>query len=177
MVAQGYAIRYPRHVNKLILVATTPSYRFIEEAKKILNERGSPKQIAACKNLWEGNFKNHQAIMRFFLATDSLYSMKTKKSSRKSYRHSKTTWSHEALNEGFSHFLRDFDFIPQLKRIICPTLILAGFNDWICPPSQAKMIKHHIPKAKLKIFKNCGHAIAIDAHEQYIKSIFQFLKK
>jgi proline iminopeptidase len=48
IVAQGYAIRYGKKVDKLILTVTAPSYRFIEEAKEILQKIGNPKQIAVC---------------------------------------------------------------------------------------------------------------------------------
>ena len=34
MVAQGYATRYPKHVEKLILAVTAPSSQFLDEAKK-----------------------------------------------------------------------------------------------------------------------------------------------
>ena len=35
----------------------------------------------------------------------------------------------------------------------------------------------HIPHAELKIFPQCGHAIAVDAHDKYIKAIKRFLRK
>ena len=175
MVAQGYAIRYPKRCEKLILVATAPSYRFLDEAKTVLQERGNAKQIAMCQHLWDGTFKNHRHVMEFFKLTDSLYSMTAKKR-EKSYRKLKsTTWSHEALNEGFRHVLRHFDFIKKLKRITCQTLILTGQHDWICSLDQAKIMAKNIPHAQLKIFKNCGHAVAFDAHDQYIKAIKKFL--
>jgi len=43
-------------------------------------------------------------------------------------------------------------------------------------PEGSKVIAKHIANAKLKIFENCGHAVAVDAHEQYIKMIKRFLK-
>src|SRR5471030_1627659 len=36
MVAQGYAIRYSKHIDKLILVSTAPSHHFIKTAKENL---------------------------------------------------------------------------------------------------------------------------------------------
>lgn len=177
MVAQGYAIRYPKHVEKLILVVTAPSYRFLDDAKKLLHARGTAKQIAMCEHLWNGTFKNHHHVMRFFKMTDELYSLKAKKNRKQSFRASHITWSHDALNEGFTGSLRTFDFIPKLKKITCPTLILAGDQDWICNPSQSKIIAKHIKNSKLKIFKKCGHALAVDAHAQYIKTVTKFLLK
>ncbi len=177
IVAQGYAIRYPKKVEKLILSATAPSFRTIDEAKITLRQRGTAKQIALGEDLWNGTFKNSQQVNRFFQELESLYSTTAKKHPKKGYSKSQTIWSHEAINLGFGDFLRHFDFIPQLKKITCPTLILAGDKDWICSANQAKIMAKKIPQAKLKIFKNCGHAIAVDAHKEYIKIIKQFLKK
>jgi proline iminopeptidase len=106
---------------------------------------------------------------------ETLYSVTARKKRVPVFSKSKTIWSHEALNEGFGGFLRHFNFIPQLKKIKCPTLVLAGQEDWICRPSQSKIIAEHIPDAQLKIFRNCGHAIAVDAHDRYIKAIKEFL--
>jgi proline iminopeptidase len=173
MVAQGYAIRYPKNLDKLILVVTAPSYHFLEEAKINLQERGSAQQIAICEHLLNGTFKNHDHIMEYMKLMNSLYSVSP--SRKKVFSHSHTVWSHDAINHGFSTFLKKFNFIPKLKKITCPTLVLAGQNDWICSPAQSKIIATQIPNAKLKIFKNCGHSVAIDAHDRYIKAIKNFL--
>ena len=66
MVAQGYAIRYPKNVDKLMLVVTAPSYRFREQAIQYLQDHGNKKQIEIANHLWDGTFKNHKHIMEFF---------------------------------------------------------------------------------------------------------------
>lgn len=176
MVAQAYAVRYPQHLDKLILVATAPSKEFLHEAKKYIAEHGSLKQIAMCEVLWKGQFKNHKHVMKFFELMESVYSTTAKKNSKKLYSKSNTIWSHEALNYAFGGFLRHYNVIDRLKNIRCPTLILAGENDWICSLNQAKTIANNIHASKLKIFKNCGHAVAVDAHDAYINMIKKFLK-
>lgn len=177
MVAQGYAIRYPKNVDKLILVCTAPSYRFMQEAKDKLEDLANPQQLAMTEYLWNGTFKSHQQILQFFKLLDPLYSIAAKKHPKQGFSKTNTIWSHEAMNAGFGGFLRHFDFIPQLKKITSPTLILAGKEDWICSPVQSKIMAQHIPHAQLKVFKNCGHAIAVDAHKQYIQIIKKFLRK
>lgn len=174
IVAQGYAIRYPHRVEKLILVVTSPSHHGFHESKAILNERGTPQQIKVTEKLWEGNFKNAKEVGHFFQIMETMYCETSRKKSTKKLIPS-TGWSHEALNQGFGGFLRTFNFLPKLNKITCPTLILAGDKDWICPPSQSKLLAKHIPHAKLKIFKNCGHSIAVDANAKYLKSIQSFL--
>jgi proline iminopeptidase len=104
-----------------------------------------------------------------------MYSNKAKSNKQQEYSRSKTIWSHEALNEGFGHFLRTFDFIPELHKITCPTLILAGQDDWICDLDESKTIAQHIPHAHLEIFDKSSHAIAVDEHDRYINIIKDFL--
>lgn len=183
MVAQGYAIRYPKNVEKLILVVTAPSYHFIDEAKKYLEENGTPKQISVCeKYLWNGTFNTHRNINHYFKVLDPLYIYNHKKKKRKrpstkkvKSGELKNSISLDVINAGFSSFLHHFNFIPKLKKIICPTLILAGQNDWICNVSQSRIMAEHIPDSRLKIFRRCGHSLATDANEKYIKEVKNFL--
>lgn len=177
IVAQGYAIKYSKNIDNLILSVTMPSFRGLIESKEYLSQHGTAKQIAICEHLWNGTFKNYKHLMQYFKLMDPLYSVLSKKNHKPVFSKSKTIWSHEAFNEGFGGFLQTFDFIPQLKKIKCPTLVLAGQEDWICRPSQAKIIAQHIPKAQLKIFRNCGHAIGIDVHDKYIKTIKRFIQE
>jgi proline iminopeptidase len=177
MVAQAYAIRYPKNIEKLILVATAPSYRHVEEAKKNLQKNGNAKQIAICEYLWNGNFRNSAHAEEFFDVMDSLYSVTARSKKKRVYAKSNIKFSHEALNKGFGDFLRDFDFIPQLNRIICPTLILAGQEDWICSPDQSRLLAKKIKNSQLKIFRKCGHAVATDVHDKYIRIIKKFFSQ
>lgn len=177
MVAQGYAIRYSKNLTKLILTATAPSFHFIKKAQQKLQTIGNEKQVKICEELlWQGKFKNYQDVARYFNIMDSLYSLK--KNSKKttiSAKSAEKILDYKILNKGFSDFLHTFDFIPKLKKIKCPTLIVAGKQDWICDPQNAKIIAQNIPLSSLKIFANCGHAIAKDQNKKYIRLIKKFL--
>lgn len=174
MVAQGYAIRFPERVANLILVATTPSYRFLEDAQRIVSERGTPEQQRVCQWLWEGNFQSQQQVYEYYRAMGPMYSTKfdaekLDKSWPRGIR------NFEQLNLGFSNFLRTFDFIDQLPSITCPTLVLGGAHDWICPPQHSELIAEKIPRAHLKIFANSSHSIADDEPEAYQTAVRGFL--
>src|SRR3990167_3697781 len=183
MVAQGYAIRYSKNVHKLILVVTAPSYHFINEAKKNLQRIGNAKQIAVCdKYLWNGTFNSDRKINYYFKVMDPLYFYNYKKKRRKKpssrkikLGELKNMLSYKVLNAGFGDFLHHFNYIPKLKKITCPTLILSGQNDWVCSPKQSHIIHENIPNSKLKIFKKCGHALTTDANDRYIKDVKLFL--
>lgn len=183
MVAQGYAIRYRKQLDKLILVSTAPSYQFIDEARQNLKKIGTPKQIAVCdKYLWNGTFKNDREVNRYFKIMDPLYIYNHKKKKRRRPSSKKVKsgqlkniLSYDVLNVGFRSFLHHFNFVPKLKKITCPVLILAGQNDWVCGPKQSHVMAEHIPNSKLKIFKKCGHALTTDANDKYLKEVKLFL--
>lgn len=185
MVAQGYAIRYNKNIDNLILVATAPSFHFIETAKENIKKIGTKQQISVCeKYLWNGKFKSNRDVNHYFKVMDPLYiyNYKTKKRRKFSPINTKpgkpkNIFSYDVLNAGFSSFLHEFNFIPSLKKIKCPTLIMAGKNDWICMPSHSKIMADKIPNSTLKIFNKCGHSISTDANDKYIKSIKKLFDK
>lgn len=184
MVAQGYAIKYGKNIDKLILVVTAPSYHFIEDAKMNLQKIGTPKQIAVCeKYLWSGTFKSNREVNHYFKIMDPLYIVNHTKKKRRRPLAKKNNGtvnnilSYDVLNAGFGSFLHHFNYLPHLKKIKCPTLILAGQNDWVCTPAQSRTIAHHVPHAKLKIFRKCGHALTTDANEKYLKEVTVFLQQ
>lgn len=178
MTALGYTIKYPAHLDRLILVAGSPSYHFLEDAKKNLLERGTIEQIHICeKHLWKGLFQTSQDIQCFFDIMASLYSVKAKQNSHSKPYTGKTeiVFSIDPLNYAFRSSFEKFDYTPWLSHISCKTLILSGEEDWINHPNYAKNIAEKVPQALLKIYTNCGHAIAADQHEAYINDVINFI--
>lgn len=183
IVAQGYAIRYPKNISKLILVATAPSYHFIEEAKQNLQRMGTKEQIAVCNQyLWPGRFNSDKKVNDYFEIMKSLYYFNLKTARKKLIANKKpgalkSEFSYEALNAGFGGFLQHFDFTKQLRKITCPSLIMAGRHDWICSPNQSAILAKNIKKSTLKIFEKASHKISSDVNAAYIKCVKDFLKK
>lgn len=177
MCAGAYAIRYPESVAKLILAAGAPSYRFLETAKQNLAKRGTPEQIKACEKLWSGSFKDNTELLEFFKITASLYSNRAK-TEPGSFTLAKTcdNFSYEALNLGFIDFLLHFDYEADLDKIKCPTLILAGEDDWINDAQHAKLMAIKIPHSQLKIFMNSSHTMETDVGDLYFDEIRNFIK-
>lgn len=62
----------------------------------------------------------------------------------------------------------------ELKKIGCPTLVLAGTHDLI-KRRHTELIAASIPNAALK-FINGGHSIAARKYKQYNKTVEEFLK-
>ena len=159
MVAQGYAIRYPQRVSNLVLCATAPSHRFLDDARRIVAERGTPEQRAACERLWAGSFESLEQVKEYYQAMGPMYST-TYEAEKAAESWGRGTRNFEQLNLGFREFLREFDYTDQLSSIACPTLVLAGAHDWICPPNHSQEIAERIPRAHMKVFSKSAHNIA-----------------
>lgn len=174
MVAQGYAIRYPERVANLVLSATAPSHRFIDDARRIVEQRGTDEQKRVCQRLWNANFESLEQLHEFYRVMGPLYSLKHdplkfEENWQRSVRNV------EQLNRGFGGFLRTFDFTAELDKIRCPTLVLAGAHDWICPPDHSRLIAENISRAHLKIFAHSSHLIAQDEPDEYLAAVRGFL--
>ena len=66
--------------------------------------------------------------------------------------------------------------ITWLRRLQQPTLILAGKDDVIVPPINARILARLIPHATLHIF-NGGHLFALTEKEQVATVVHAFLRK
>jgi proline iminopeptidase len=174
MVAQGYAIEFPDHLDRLILSVTAPSYRFMEESQALLEERGTAEQKRVCQWLWNASFESEEQLQEYYRVMGPMYSVqfdseKHEQGWRRGIR------NYQQLNQGFGGFLRTFDYIEQLQSISCSTLVLAGFHDWICPPSQSQLIAEKIPHAQLELFANSSHMISHDEPERFLEVVRKFL--
>lgn len=175
MCALGYALRYSQNVSKLILAAGAPSFRFIETARQNLLRRGTPEQINWGEKIWNGSFTNTHEVLDFLQVMAPLYSNKAK-TEPASYNLSQATgFSWEALNLGFTDFLKKFDFENELHHITCPTLILAGQDDWVNDIQHAKLMAEKIPHSQLKSFPHSGHAMESDVTDEFFQAIREFI--
>jgi pimeloyl-ACP methyl ester carboxylesterase len=57
------------------------------------------------------------------------------------------------------------DSRPTLPTITCPTLVLTGDSDRLCPPHLHQAMAEQIPDATLQIVPNCGHLSAMEQPE------------
>ncbi len=177
MCALGFALRYPHSVNKLILSAGAPSFRFLETAKQTMKRIGTPEQIKISEKLWAGSFKNREEVSEYFHLTNTLYSVKARDQKIESNLTKKGQhFSYQVLNEGFRQTFWHFDFENELHRVASPTLILAGREDWVTHPKFSEYMATRIPHSQLRVFENASHAMEVDVTEDYFQTIREFLK-
>lgn len=176
MVAMSYGIKYEEHLAGLILVTTSPSYRFLEKAQKFIAENGNEDQKYYAQKLWDGSFQSAEELGGYYEAMAPLYSLATAKEEDPQPK-PQVKRSYEPLNKGFGEFLRTFDLREGLKRISVPTLILAGRHDWITPVCENEEIHECIAGSEFHVLENSSHSVFVDENEKTLAYISGFLNK
>jgi proline iminopeptidase len=74
-----------------------------------------------------------------------------------------------------SGLYQTIDLRPQLGKITCPTLIIAGELDFICGPAQAEPIAQAITDVRLEVIPDCGHIPSVERPDEYRKRVIRFL--
>src|SRR5712691_10572151 len=67
-----------------------------------------------------------------------------------------------------------FDLVEDMKRLTVPTLVLSGDEDWPCL-LPGILMKKSIPSAALSVMANCGHAINLEAPDEFNRILGEFM--
>jgi proline iminopeptidase len=183
MVALSYAVKYPEHLYGLLLITTSPSYRFIEGAKEFLKEKGTPEQQKMAQLIWNGEFESHEQLYEFSKVMSPLYSFKKAskqifaKEPNQEYKSLHTNRSLEVLNEGFKKSLRFYDVIDGLHRIQSPTLVIGARHDWLTRVKESLAIADKVSTSELVVFEESSHSIMEDEYDLFISTLIDFVRR
>ncbi len=172
-VAQSYATRHPEHPAKLILSSTSANMR-LERIFEMFERLGGAEARALAEAFWP-DASNEAALGPYLETCFPLYNQTPQG----------TDWLTRTRikPELLGHFFgagregHRFDFLPDLAKIQCPTLVMTGEHDPVTPPAQSEDIAAAIPDglAQLRIFKNCGHGVERDDKAAALKAIREFI--
>ena len=79
--------------------------------------------------------------------------------------------------EAGNAIIEDSDLTPRLGEISAPTLILVGRDDFVCPPSQAKIMHEHIPNSELVVFEQSGHFTHVEEPEAFFEAVRAWVQR
>jgi pimeloyl-ACP methyl ester carboxylesterase len=54
------------------------------------------------------------------------------------------------------------DSVPTLPSITCPTIVMCGDEDILCPVAYHELMAAKIPNARLRVIENCGHLSSLE---------------
>ncbi len=175
MCALGYTLRYPDAVSTLLLAAGSPHFKNVETAKAHVLSRGTEEQKQVCEKLWNGIFESNNDLVHFFEVMNPLYSYKRRHGEATNRPIPDYPYAHEPLNQGFSTFLRQFDYEDRLHEIKCKTLILVGEEDWITDKKHSQIMANKIPNNELIIFPKSDHSMESDVPDLFFGAMRQFI--
>lgn len=170
-IALELALRYPDRVSHLILLDTAPHFDYGEEVMENARRMGATGEIMAAL---EEEWATDEEMRTRFPVIWPLYF------------HNFDPATGEKLLEktivSVAGMARDgetaaYDVIPRLSEIRIPTLILVGRYDFICPPSQAKIMHEGIADSELVIFENSGHLPYVEEPETFFAAVRDWIKR
>lgn len=174
MVALAYAVRYQQHISHLIAVVTTPSYRYVQRAREIVAERGTPEQQAVVQHVLDGEVRDDEDFRDFFRVMGPMYS-RTYDAEKAAIGRNRGILSTEASNVWLKRHVWNYDVTEQLQTIAVPTLVIGARHDWICAPEFSEEIAARIPNADLRMFENSGHSVFADEPQAALDVVRGFL--
>jgi pimeloyl-ACP methyl ester carboxylesterase len=168
MVAQHFAVNYPKALNKLILISTfahkTPYYEAIELSwwralefggynlmldimlPSVLSENYFAKPIIPIQAMKDARKELNQG------SSDAIFNLMRATKERKDYR-------------------------EDLEKITVPTLIIQGEKDLLLPVHLAQEVNKHTQNSELVIIKNAGHTLNLEHVHEVAETINGFLMK
>ncbi|MEM9377407.1 MAG: alpha/beta hydrolase [Pseudomonadota bacterium] len=68
-------------------------------------------------------------------------------------------------------------YVQFCESILCPTLLIAGAQDQVCPVERHQEIEMKIPSANLHVLEGCGHISTLEQPEQVNEALFGLLSR
>ena len=177
-MAMAFAEKYPKLTNTLIVIggfseldrALETNFRL---RQKIISKLGMGEEIA--------DFMGLSTMTREFMATDA--GLQVMRANQANVRNNSPELYHAFL-ESILWWGRRLPgqekeplFTTRLKNIQCPTLVIAGDNDYFIPTFFSKIIADNIPGAEYREVNNGGHIPFIEKPQETAALVTTFLDK
>ncbi len=170
MVAMSYATRHPEHPGKLVLSSTAARSRQ-DRSLDMFERLGGAQAREAARRFFDN--PGPETMADYQKKCLPLYN-RTPSGPESLLR---SVMNLELMADFFKHESHTFNFLPELGRIKCPTLIAAGELDPITPVADAKDIAAAIAPglARLEVFENAGHGAHRDQPDRFFKLLNEFI--
>jgi proline-specific peptidase len=178
MVAMAYASTHPERVERLVLASTLARVgeaQRAEAAREIERRAGEPWHADAVGALEAEEAMRYETaadLERLWLAMAPMYFARWDEAAR--------AFVEDASDVGNADALRLFnadvpDLVPELPKIVAPTLVVAGEHDFICGPASARELVEAIPDARQALLPGAGHFTFFEQPEAFRAALLAFL--
>jgi pimeloyl-ACP methyl ester carboxylesterase len=169
-VAMAYATRYPEQPGKLILASASARRNVDRILAAFERLGGSEVKEAARLYLETPNFETWQDYSRLCFP---LYFG----TSQDPHKMARCQLNGELLFFFNAHDIKTMNFLPDLVRVQCPTLVLAGAEDPVMPAEDVKDLVNALPPhlVRFEPFANPRQHAVSDGDEQSLQMIREFI--
>jgi 3-oxoadipate enol-lactonase len=165
MIAQEFAIQYPRRVRSLILGCTTVGGEEWVQADPAVQEILKSSADLTPEQL-------HKAI-RPYVFDPGTAEARIDEDFAIRLKWLPTPAGHLAQLQGIMMWGGSYN---RLSQIAAPTLVIHGERDKLIPPENGKMIAERIKGAKLVVLPHASHVFMTDQTEAAYRAIIDFLQ-
>jgi proline iminopeptidase len=171
--ALTYALRHQDAIDKLILITTSPSYEFYEAAKGEAARKGTPEQIAAVPDVFEGKISSADDFAKWWDLMAPLYYHHWDEDFREGFKRGQS--NAECASYMFRDVIPSYDVRSRLGEIAVATLVLGGRHDWVTPFGESELIAAGIPGSELVIFEESGHLPFVEEQDRFVDVVRRFM--
>ena len=169
-VAMAYGTRHPDHPGKLVLCTTSAKWR-LSRVLEVFERLGGKEARDAAKAYWEA--PSMETVADYLKVCFPLYNHKR----RGTEAMTRSVMNMEVVLDFPRSEQSKFDFLPDLKRIKCPTMVMGGEDDPITPIADSEDIAAALPKELVRFerFPKTGHGIVNDAPQRFLAVLKEFI--
>ena len=157
MVAMAYAARHPEHPAKLVFSSTAPRHD-IDGLVARFAKVGGPEAAAAARRFWEQ--PGRETLPDYVRLALPVYT----RAKADPDTNARTVFALDVMFHFAAGESRTMDLAPGLARVRCPTLVLGGELDPVCPIEMQEEIAAALPREHVRFerFPGCGHGVFRD---------------
>jgi proline iminopeptidase len=192
VLAQAYALKYPKNLKHLVLCSTLNSASKMNEVFAAMKKKMDPELLKQIEDLEKKGLYGHgkdyaknrytaeymeaawgEGYFPYLYQSRPDANFYPSQVGNMAWDLYREMWgSHgEFIIDGN---MKSVEYAKRLPEIKTPTLINVGDHDE-CDPSLSKEMHELIPGSKLVIFPKCGHMTFVDQPDQFITEVDVFL--
>jgi pimeloyl-ACP methyl ester carboxylesterase len=182
LVSIVYSARYPARVRRLVLVGTGARFH-AEQAEamhaSMAKRSAEPWFLDASQALaaeQEGRFQDDAELGRLVAREMPFYFASYGANERAFVERALEQPVHAAALKHFNeHEFLHFDLRPLLGRVVAPTLVVGGSEDFILGPEPCREVADGIAGAGLELLEDVGHMPWVERPEEFRALVEGFL--
>lgn len=179
-IATWYAIRYPTRLRKLVLVDSQllgPEADAVREpaTKAILRTRSERVAVEAYETYDPGAIATDEDFGRALDDILPLYFAKPERDIDHFKHHVFTNIPQAACAQAlFAAERHHGSHVEELSKLVAPTLIIFGRDDFICPIAVGEFLHERVPASTLSIIEDSGHFPWIEQNQAFARIFLPF---